>query len=97
MIQEVKRKREGKDQPEEQRSVRELPICSFHGSKSIAVGGVCKAISLADDLAISRFPAHDFVRWSHAHKNSVQQEGYSAGEVGAGYAARAVTPAILHE
>ena len=33
MIQGVQRKREGKDQPKEQGSVLELPICRFHREK----------------------------------------------------------------
>ncbi len=45
MIQKVQRKREAKDQPEDQRSVRELPICGFHRSKNIAAGDKCKAMS----------------------------------------------------
>ena len=50
MIQRVQRKREGKDQPEGQRSVRELPTCGFHRDKNIASGCACKGIS--DDPAI---------------------------------------------
>jgi|SRR5580700_9229448 hypothetical protein len=64
MIQEVKRKREGKDQSEEQRSIRKFPIRSLHGSKSIAAADECKALSncgvgdLADPLR--HFPTSHF-------------------------------------
>jgi hypothetical protein len=44
MIQEVERKTEGKDQSEEQRSIRIFPIRSLHGSKSIAAADECKAL-----------------------------------------------------
>src|SRR5437660_8155527 len=45
MIQNIQRKREAKDQPEHERSIRELPICGFHGEKSIASSVQCKVIS----------------------------------------------------
>ena len=44
---------EGKDQSEEQRSVLELPICSFHGSESIVAGDECKVLSRSSALARS--------------------------------------------
>ena len=47
MIQEVEGKREGKDQSEEHRSIRKLPIRSFHRSKNIAAGDECKVIALS--------------------------------------------------
>jgi hypothetical protein len=47
VIQEVERKREGKDQSEEHRSIRKLPIRSFHRSKNIAAGDECKVIALS--------------------------------------------------
>lgn len=52
MIYKVQRKRGAKDHPKEQRSIRELPVCSLHGSKSIAAGHECKAKFLPEDLPI---------------------------------------------
>jgi hypothetical protein len=46
VIQEVERKREGKDQSEDHRSIRKLPIRGFHRSENIAAGDECKVIAL---------------------------------------------------
>src|SRR6267143_2127664 len=58
MIQRVQQKREAKNHPEDQRSVRELPVCSFHRSKNIAAGDECKAMSCAPMTCRSRFTAY---------------------------------------